>query len=267
MSVDKLFLTIGFVLALVIPVSAFDHQHQLWTDELQIYVHWLDGSVSQVDYAHWQQNRDGLSRYLEQLSAVSQTEYDSWQQGQKKAFLINAYNAFTIDLVLQYYPNIDSIKQIGGWFSSPWRMNFFRLMGRSMSLDEIEHGYLRQQGVFDDPRIHFAIVCASVSCPPLSDQAYQSQIIDRQLEVATKRFLADEQRNYYDVQHNCFFVSSIFKWFEDDFVDGKKGENLLSFFYQYQQSFGEGWQRLGIANGVAPSIEYLPYDWGLNDLQ
>lgn len=260
----KFFLVIAILFAIVVPVSAFDHQHQQWTEALQDYVHWLDGGGSQVDYTHWQRNRDGLSRYLSQLSAVTQDEYDSWQREQKKAFLINAYNAFTIDLVLQYYPDINSIKQIGGWFRSPWRLKFFRLMGRAMSLDEIEHGYLRQRGAFDDPRIHFAIVCASVSCPALSDQAYQAQVIDGQLGAATKRFLADRQRNRYDVQHNKLFVSSIFKWYEGDFVDEKKGESLLSFFYQYQQSFG-GWQHVETANSVAPFIEYLPYDWSLND--
>lgn len=262
------YLAFVFLFVVVAPASAFDHQHQLWTSELEKYVHWQRSGVdSQVDYTRWQLHRGGLSSYLAQLSAVSQDEYAAWQREQKLAFLINAYNAFTIDLILQHYPKIDSIKQIGGWFRSPWRLKFFRLLGRSMSLDEVEHSFLRQQGVFDDPRSHFAIVCASLSCPPLSDQAYRPQNIDAQLEIATRRFLSDVQRNRYDAQQNRFFVSKIFKWFEDDFIGYKGGEDLLDFFSQYQSSFSRQWPYAKVASQRVATIEFLPYDWNLNDWQ
>lgn len=266
MSGVKIILSIVALLALVAPSFAFDHQHTQWDAELKTYVHWLPSGVdSQVDYAHWQHSKNGLIAYLDQLSAVTREQYNSWSIAQKKAFLINAYNALTVELVLQHYPEVDSIKQIGGWFRSPWRLKFFDLLGQPMSLDDIEHRYLRQRGVFDDPRIHFVIVCASVSCPPLSDQAYRAARLDGQLTDATSRFLSDPQRNRYDKNTTTLWLSPIFKWFKDDFVESKANGTLVDFVWPYWEELADTQQGQDITRGGSVTVKFLDYDWHLND--
>lgn len=244
----------------------FDHQHELWNQQVARYVHWLpSGHDSLVDYTGWGNDRKELSRYLQQLSSVTRETYEHWSKAEKLAFLINAYNAFTVELVLNSYPNIDSIKQIGGWFRSPWRLTFFHLLGQPTSLNDIEHVYLRQQGVFDDPRIHFAIVCASLSCPPLSDQAYQPQVIDAQLEVATQRFLSDRQRNRFDVDQQALLVSSIFKWFGEDFIGYRGSQSLADFFRPFAGVLTDhGQDEITLGEGQV-TVQFLDYDWELND--
>ncbi|MCP3945106.1 MAG: DUF547 domain-containing protein [Desulfobacteraceae bacterium] len=168
------------------------------------------------------------------------------------AFYINAYNAFTIKLILTKYPGINSIKEIGTFFSNPWSKKFIPLEGRIISLDHIEHDILRSR--FKDPRIHFAINCASKSCPPLLNRPYEADTLEIQLDAVTRAFINDKKYNF--LKNDTLFVSKIFKWFEEDFND-----NPLFFIRQYTD---DKFQRQ--LDGAGPKIKfiYLDYDWTLN---
>ena len=134
-----------------------------------------DGQASRVDYSAFQKNQKVLQAYLASMSAVSRSEFDSWTKDQQLAFLINAYNAWTIEFVLSAYPDIKSIKDLGSFFSSPWKKEFINLLGETRSLDNIEHTLIRGSGRYNEPRIHFAVNCASIGCPALLNRAYTAE--------------------------------------------------------------------------------------------
>jgi hypothetical protein len=182
------------------------------------------------------------------------------------AFLTNAYNAFTISLVLTRYPDLKSIKDLGGFLSTPWKQKFFKLLGDSMSLDEIE-GLLRVPGIFDDPRIHFAINCASIGCPMLREEAYVGDRIDHQLDDAMRRFLSDRTRNRYDASENRLKISKIFDWYGNDFAQGHHGFTSVSQTLSVSAEVlaDSAADRERIRSGQA-AIEFLSYDWRLNDV-
>ncbi len=134
------------------------------------------------------------------------------------AFLINAYNAFTVKLVTENYP-LDSIKEIGGVFGSPWAQAFIPLFGQTLTLNQIEHSMIREPGVFDESRIHFAVNCASIGCPALRSEAYVASELDAQLQDSQRRFLSDRSRNRFDAAAGHFRVSKIVDWDADDFAN------------------------------------------------
>ncbi|MDT8418958.1 MAG: DUF547 domain-containing protein [Desulfuromonadales bacterium] len=261
----------GFILSLVLipSVFAFDHNHAPWNELLQKHVHWINqGVASQVDYVGMQRDEKLLQAYLDELSAVYWSDFSRWDKPQQLAFLINAYNAFTVKLILSKYPDLQSIKDLGSFFSSPWGKSFFTLLGKPRSLDEIEHQMIRAPGAFDDPRIHAAVVCASIGCPGLRDEAFVAGRLDQQLEDSLRRFLSDRSRNRYDVQHERLEISKIFDWYADDFASGFRGyDSLAAFLGGYAELLAdEENARQRIAAGQV-LIEFLDYDWALNDLQ
>ncbi len=174
-----------------------------------------------VDYDGFKKDQAVFDQYL---AALSKTDPNALTRNHRFAFYINAYNAFTIKLILTRYPQINSIKELGSFFSSPWSKNFFSLGGWEVSLDYIEHEVLRPQ--FKDPRIHFAINCAAKSCPPLLNRPYEGDILDRQLDEQTRAFVNTPRSTF--VKDNTLFISKIFDWFEEDFND-----NPLLFIHQY----------------------------------
>src|SRR6185295_5475957 len=145
------------------------------------------------------------------LSGVSEKEFKGWAREEQMAFLINAYNAFTMEKVLTRYPDIRSIWDFGKVFGNPFKDEFFSLLGRKSSLDGIEHGLLRKKGAYDEPRIHFAVNCASVGCPMLREEAYVAERLEAQLEEQARRFLADRSRNRF--AGGRLEVSRIFDWY------------------------------------------------------
>ncbi len=176
--------------------QAFDHEHAAWTALLKKHVVLLEGGkASQARYAGFQQDRGALKSYLETLSSVTPREFDGWSKAQRMAFLINAYNAFTVEKILTRYPDIKSIWDFGKIFGNPFRDRFFTLLGRESFLDRIEHETLRKPGAYDEPRVHFAVNCASIGCPMLREEAYVAGRLDAQLEEQTRRFLSDRSRN------------------------------------------------------------------------
>jgi hypothetical protein len=246
---------------------AFDHQHSRWDGLLKKHVAWINqGTASQVSYTGFQQDADALQQYLRELSAVSQQEFAAWSKPRQLAFLINAYNAFTVELILTRYPNLKSIKDLGSVLQSPWKKRFFTLLGQERHLDELEHEMIRAQGVYDEPRIHVAVVCASIGCPALRDEAFIADRLEAQLEDSFKRFLADRSRNRYNSSSDKLEVSKIFDWYQEDFTRGYQGfTSLPGVFARYADVLADdATARERIRQGQAV-IDYLSYDWVLND--
>jgi hypothetical protein len=264
-----LILLLTLVISLVgAEVLAFDHQHSGWDQLLKKHVRWInEGTASQVDYAGFNKDTEHLQRYLDTLSAVSQVEFGRWSKAQQLAFLINAYNAFTVQLVLSKYPDLKSIKDLGSLFRSPWQKEFFQLLGKPRNLDEIEHGMIRHKGVYDEPRIHFAVNCASIGCPALRDEAFVADKLDNQLEDSFRRFLADRSRNRFNPQTGSVEVSKIFDWYKEDFSSGYRNFNSLhEVFARYAKLLADRAEDQQRLKEGRVSIQFLDYDWGLNDV-
>ncbi len=248
---------------------AFDHTHSAWQTVLARHVKVAPrGNASFVDYKGIQSERNALRAYLNSLSAVSEVEYRQWPKPQRLAFLINAYNAFTIDLVLSTYPGLESIKDAGTLFQSPWKRKFFQLLGKERSLDDVEHGLIRAPGAFDDPRIHFAVVCASIGCPMLRPEAFTAERLELQLDDSLLRFMSDNTRNRFDVAGGRLMVSKIFDWYGSDFEQGHKGFiSLKDTFARFADQLATAPEaRARIRAGVY-HLEFLDYDWRLNDVE
>jgi len=247
--------------------AAFDHWHSGWDALLRQHVVVASGGVaSTVRYAQLKNQRDALQGYLAGVSAVSPQEYGGWSRPQQLAFLVNAYNAFTVELILTRYPDLKSIKDLGSWFESPWKKKFFRLLGEERSLDDLEHGLIRASGVFDDPRIHVAVVCASVGCPMLRDEAFVADRLDAQFDDALRRFLSDRSRNRFDAASSTLAVSKIFDWYRKDFEQGVRGyDSLQTFFALQAEALGSTPQARADLRAGRYKIVYLDYDWSLND--
>jgi len=230
--------------------QGFDHSHKALDALLKKHVVLLDGGkASQVRYADFARDRAALRAYLAALSAVPEVEFRRWTRPQQMAFLINAYNGFTIEKILTRYPDIRSIWDFGKLFGNPFKDGFFTLFGGKFTLDGIEHDTLRKKGAYDEPRVHFGVNCASIGCPMLREEAYVAERLDAQLEEQTRRFLSDPTRNR--VAAGRLEVSKIFDWFKEDFAPRAK------FFARYADLFPG-------ADLQAP-LTFLEYDWTLND--
>ena len=238
--------------------SAQSFDHGAFTFLLQKHVKPIAGS-SALDYAAFKRDRVLLRNYLQSLALVSQEVFDSWPNEYQLAFLINAYNAATIELILAHYPKIESIRQI----RSPWSKKFISLFGKKFSLDNIEHDMIRGSGRYNEPRIHFAVNCASIGCPPLLNTAYEGEKLDAQLEASTKLFLSDKSRNFYDGQR--LNISKIFSWYRKDFEQGWGGANSLAEFLSlYQESLSLNDTQISALIEGDIKIKSTSYDWDLN---
>jgi hypothetical protein len=218
--------------------------HSLYGDLLAAYV--KDGVV---DYQGFKQEEAKLDRYLEILE---NTDPDALSPKEQFAFYVNAYNAWTIKLILSAYPGVESIKDLGSLFKSPWKKKIARIDGDVVTLDHIEHDILRPR--FKDARIHFAVNCASKGCPPLRSEPFQGNRLDRQLDEMTAAFIHDSTRNR--LQGSTLYVSRIFKWYSEDF-----NGDIVGFFLKYAK--GDLKKALE-ANTENIEVDYLDYDWSLN---
>lgn len=215
--------------------------------------HARDGGV---DYAAVAGDRTDLDRYLDSLRGVRP---DGWSRAEQIAFWVNAYNAVVMHHVLERYPGLASVQEVDGFFNELT----FPVAGRSLTLDQIETA-ARELG---DPRVHFAVVCASTSCPDLRAQPYAADRLEAQLTDQTRGFLADRRKGLrYDRQGNALWLSSIFKWYAGDFTGGS---TAVAFF---ARGGVLSWVADHVPDGLAetlrerePAVRYLDYDWGLND--
>jgi len=221
-----------------------DVDNSLYAQLLNDYV-----KESVVDYQGFKKEEEKLDQYLKVLENI---DSKSLSRNERFAFYVNAYNAWTIKLILSAYPGVKSIKDLGSLFKSPWKKKISRIDGDVITLDDIEHNILRPS--FKDPRVHFAVNCASKGCPPLRSEPYQGRIMDQQLEEMTIAFINNPATNRLD--GNTLYVSRIFKWFSEDFND-----DVIGFFLKYAK--GEIKKRLE-TNRDNIKIKYLDYDWTLN---
>lgn len=230
-------------------VHAFDHTHARLAKVLSAQV--TNGTV---DYAALKSSPAELRSYLDEVAAVKEDEFKRWAQPQQVAFLLNLYNAATLQLVADNYP-VTSIKKIGGIFGSPWKQEVVRLWSRTITLADLEHGLLRAR--YTEPRIHFALVCAAKSCPPLRAEPYLPDKLDAQLADQAKRFFAQPEKNRLEVATETLWLSPIFKWFGDDFT--KDGRTVPEFAASF---FGEADAKsLRVGNF---KVKFTDYDWSLN---
>jgi exo-beta-1,3-glucanase (GH17 family) len=205
-----------------------------------------------VNYKGFIKDSIQLNQYLTLLSKHV-PNVKTWSKQEQMAYWINAYNAFTIKLIITYYP-VTSIKDIGSkiqipFVNTPWDIKFIRIGSEKMDLNNIEHGQLRKN--FDDPRIHIALVCASKSCPILLNEPYTADKLNEQLNRQARAFLADPYRNKITAENAE--LSMIFKWYGMDF--NKKGNSVRSFVNEHAK----------VKLLPDAKISYLSYDWGLND--
>ena len=247
--------------------QGFDHSHKAWDTLVKQHVVLLPGkNASQTNYATMANDRAALRAYLDSLSKVTEGDFNAWPKPQRMAFLINAYNAFTAEKILTRYPNIKSIWDFSRVFGNPFKDDFFSLLGRKFTLDGIEHETLRKPGAYDEPRVHFAVNCASIGCPMLREEAFTAAALEGQLEEQAVRFLSDRSRNRF--ASGRLEVSEIFKWFKEDWTSGYQGiQSREKYFARYAKLLSDnpGHQTL-VAEGKAP-ISHLDYDWTLNDVR
>ncbi|QSS97800.1 DUF547 domain-containing protein [Psychroflexus sp. ALD_RP9] len=215
------------------------HKHKPWNDLLQAFVN-DDGLVN---YAAFKSKEAELDQYLSRLN--KQYQPTQFTEAQKKAYLINAYNAYTVKLILKHYP-VKSIKAIGGFLESPFKLKFVKLGGKTYNLDQIEKEMLLEMG---DARVHFAINCASFSCPALSNKAYIADQLNLQLELASRKFINSDKNS---IKQNQLKLSKIFKWYSSDF------EAYSGSVKQFIQNYYTG----RISSDI--DIEYMDYSWKLN---
>ena len=218
--------------------------HVLWTSLLQKYVD-ADG---QVNYDSWQKNPKQLNQYLAWLSAQNMSQISP--SSERLAYWINLYNAYTISLILQHYP-IQSIRSISAEsVKNPWKINFIPLSdGRLLSLDALENLIIRKN--FSEPRIHFALVCAAKSCPPLRREAYVSEKLETQLQEQGRIFINDPGKNQF--HQGLARISPVFDWFKDDF--GSSKEERINYLNRYAREH----------ISIDVQLEYMSYDWQLNE--
>ena len=202
-----------------------------------------------VNYAGFKSDEGRLDQYLKILESI---DPDELSRNEQYAFYINAYNAWTIKMILSAYPGVKSIKDLGNLFKSPWKKKFVRINGETITLDDIEHKILRPR--FKDARVHFAINCAAKSCPPLISEPYQGNTLDQQLDNSASDFLNNS--GSYKLSGTNLQVSKIFDWFNEDFDQG-----VLSFYLKYAK--GDLKKELE-TNKSKLKITYLSYDWSLN---
>jgi hypothetical protein len=243
----------GLIVAFMILSSLTIHAqvsptHELFDDLLKKHV----SLAGKVNYKGFIKDSVALNRYLSILSKTPPNT-KTWTEQEQVAYWINAYNAFTIKLIMTYYP-IKSIKDIGSsiqipFVNTPWDIKFITIGNEKLDLNSIEHKKLRKE--FDDPRIHMALVCASKSCPILLNEAYDPKQLDQQLTRQTKAFLADSFRN--KITPDKPELSSIFNWYGMDF--SKNGGSVTSFINTYSS----------VKIKPKAKISYLDYDWGLNE--
>ncbi len=239
----KISLSISFLLLAINIFAQKVPSHQLLDKLLKKHVN----AAGLVNYKGFQNDKSEFNAYLKTLS--DNAPQKSWSENDQKAFWINAYNAYTISLILQNYP-VKSIKDIGGKIykiNTAWDIKFINIGREKYDLNNIEHKILRK---FNDPRIHFAIVCASISCAKLRREAYTGSQLEAQLDDQGKDFLNDKAKN--KIRADKAELSKYFTWYSGDFT---KNGNLVDFINRYSQT----------KINSNTKISYLDYNWSLNE--
>ncbi|MGB3511312.1 MAG: DUF547 domain-containing protein [Microcoleaceae cyanobacterium] len=239
--------------------SAKEFNYQTYASILKEYVN----KQGLVDYEKLKENRQKLDEFNGAIGSVKPSEYNSWKDQDKIAFLINAYNSLTLEAIIDNYPT-KSIRNIPG----VWKIRRFDFVGEKLTLDHIEHQILRKE--FNQPGIHVALVCAAISCPLLRKEPYTGEKLISQLDDQARKFIANNQNFRIDRQENTVYLSSIFKWFGEDFeksysgnqnIEGlnKKETSIINYSSKYVNLDDKKYLDLG-----GYKVKYLDYDWSLN---
>jgi hypothetical protein len=264
---------LSLALSTVLHAAVFDHSYQTYSNLLGQVVHLSDDKKqTRVNYQQLALSNT-LNDFLTQVSALDKGRYEAWNKEQQLSFLINAYNGFTLKLIVDNWDQFKqgkakSIRDLGDSFGTPWKKKFFTLFGKKHALDDIEHEMIRRW--FTEPRIHTALVCAAVSCPPLRNEAFTAKQLTQQLDKQMHLFLADNSRNEILASGKAS-LSSIFLWYRGDFEKGDGGFNsLFDLLSTYSDALLEGdsdqqAQRAIMDSGTYPII-FKDYDWRLNDV-
>ena len=204
-----------------------------------------------VNYTKLKANPEKMEAYLDLLAVAKPT---AWSYNEQLTFWINAYNAIVIKGVIDHYPtnSVRRVKLFRGFF---YRLKF-QVAGKTYTPNQIEHGILREE--FPDPRVHFAIVCASFSCPPIGDRAFSAETIEERLETLTFNFIQNPEHVRIDRAKRIVYLSKIFKWYENDFKEGYDG--VADFLADYLPP-----EDAEYLSSMDIQFRYLDYDWTLND--
>lgn len=255
-------LIVAFLFALL-PMNSGAEAASDFSDEAWRQVLDEDTARAKVDYAAIKKSPARLNQFLEEVQAVSRKDYELWNRDQKIAFWVNTYNAAAVKVVIDHYP----LKKRLGWkalaypaesiqqIPDVWDRKVVKVLGRRLGLNEIENEILRKE--FSEPRIHFALVCASLGCPILRGEPYEARQLDSQLEDQVRQFLSDPNKFRYEQKSDKIYLSPIFKWFKQDF---KPRGGVKAFLKNYLSE--------EMAGALSPrtKIEWLNYDWSLNDI-
>ena len=229
------------------PASAYDSSHAAWTAILREHVR-----GGRVDYAAIKKG-GALRAYLAELESVTPARLRGLSEPERLAFWLNVYNAYTVALVIEHLP-LGSIREIGSSPDAAFRTTFIELpaTGRAqVSLDFVEHEIVRKR--FAEPRVHFALVCAARSCPPLRSEAYRGADLEAQLDDQARGFLNDRSHNRWHAKSRTLYLSKILDWFAGDFT--KTGMTMAQYVARYID---------GLDAAAVARTEYLAYDWALN---
>ncbi len=247
----------------VVNAKDIDHNYSQYSNLLKKYV-----GNGLVNYQDLKSNQMELEQFLTASGSILKKDFLLWSKDQQLAFLFNIYNASTLKLIINHYP-LQSIKDIGGFFKGPWDQKIVKLFGETITLDKLEHQILRKQ--YAEPRLHVALVCAALACPHLRSEAYTAIKLNDQLNEQAKNMLADPLKFRIDKEGGVVYLSSIFKWYGDDFIseyspvsgfDGlnKKEKAVVNYVMQYISDSDKAYLKNGNYD-----IEYLDYDWSLNE--
>jgi len=221
-----------------------------------------------VNYRALLQNRSDLDQFVARASGLDPKVFKNWSRSEQMAFWINTYNALTLKAIIDHYP-VESIKDIGNLIQSVWDKLKFNVMGRTITLNEIEHGILRVE--FSEPRIHMAINCASIGCPPLLNEPFTAAALEEQFDRSTIAFISNDSKFRIDRDKKRVHLSPILKWFGEDFVEkyaarlsraklNSKENAALNFVMSYAGETDENFLRK-----EKFKLKWLDYDWGLNE--
>lgn len=249
MQINKILTTILWIVAFIMlfSISTFAQiSHKIWDDLLKKHV----DENGWVNYKEFIKDTIQLNEYLELLKNNPPNE-KKWTKEEQMAFWINAYNAFTVKLILDNYPltSIKDIKKGIPFVNTVWDIKFIKIGKNTYDLNNIEHTKLRKK--FKDPRIHFAINCASISCPNLNNSAFISDILDKQLNSVAQKFINDKSKNV--IKNNKLELSKIFSWYQIDFTTNS---SLIDYLNKYST----------IKINANANIDYMDYNWKLNGM-
>ena len=229
-----------------------------------------------INYHQLKSNRKQLDVFIKELGKLLPAQYKLWTEQKKISFWINCYNALTLKVIIDNYPikpllfssfvyPRNSIRQIKG----VWDKIQFTIMGKNLTLNFIEHDILRPK--FKEPRIHMALVCAALGCPPLRNEPYIGEKLDVQLDDQTRRFLNNTAEFRTDSVNYHVFISSIFKWFGEDFIErygtddkfkgNKESERAVLYFISNYVNLPDKI----LLKETTIKIKYIDYDWSLNE--